>query len=106
MIRHRNTDWILPWTEGILPSAEMLPVPPQFIIAMAAYAINERAARRIDPLLEEVRVLGEVYTAATGRKRTSLTDEQRFRLAIKGKALTPEERQDCCQIVRPSTLLA
>jgi hypothetical protein len=27
-------------------------------------------------------------------------------LATKGKALTPAEREDCCQIVRPSTILA
>jgi hypothetical protein len=33
------------------------PLPFQFIIAMVAYAINERMARRVDYLLEEVRVL-------------------------------------------------
>jgi len=32
-------------------------------------------------------------------------DEQRRRLATKGKALTPAEREECCQIVRPSTIL-
>ena len=84
----------------------MLPLPLQFIIAMVAYAINERMARRIEYLLEEVRVLREVYAATTGRKRISFTDEQRRRLAIKGKALTPEEREGCCQLVRPSTILA
>jgi putative transposase len=35
---------------------------------MIAYAINERMARRIDYLLEEVRVLREVYNETTGRK--------------------------------------
>ena len=84
----------------------MLPVTFQFIIAMVAYAINEQLARRIEYLLEEVRVLREVYTETTGRKRIPFTDEQRRRLAIKGKALTPEEREACCQIVRPSTILA
>ena len=84
----------------------MLLLPLQFIIAMVAYAINERMARRIEYLLEEIRVLREVYTETTGRKRISFTDEQRRRLAIKGKALTPEEREGCCQIVRPSTILA
>jgi len=77
----------------------------QFIIAMVAYAINEQLARRLEYLLEEVRVLREVYTETTGRKRIPFTDEQRRRLAIKGKALTPEEREACCQIVRPSTIL-
>ena len=84
----------------------MLPLPLQFIIAMVAYAINKQTARMIEYLLEEVRVLREVYTECTGRKRISFTDEQRRRLAIKGKALTPEEREVCCQIVRPNTILA
>src|SRR5665811_638210 len=83
----------------------MLPMRFQFIIAMVAYAINEQLARRLEYLLEEVRVLREVYTETTGRKRIPFTDEQRRRLAIKGKALTPEEREACCQIVRPSTIL-
>jgi hypothetical protein len=74
----------------------MLPLPFQFIIAMVAYAINERMARRIDYLLEEVRVLREVYRETTGRKRIPFTDEQLRRLAIKGKALTPDEREGCC----------
>jgi hypothetical protein len=51
---------------------------------MAAYAINERMARRIEYLLEEVRVLREVYNECTGRKRISFTDEQRRRLARSG----------------------
>jgi hypothetical protein len=62
----------------------MLPVTFQFIIAMVAYAINEQLARRIEYLLEEVRVLREVYTESTGRKRIPFTDEQRRRLVIKG----------------------
>src|SRR5512145_2639239 len=84
----------------------MLPLPLQFIITMVTYAINERMARRFDYLLEEVRVLREVYTETTGRKRIPFTDVQRRRLAVKGKALTPDERKECCQIVRPSTILA
>ena len=84
----------------------MLPLTLQFIIAMIAYTTNERMARRIDYLMEEVRVLREVYTEATGRKRILFTDEQRHRLAIKGKVLTPEEREGCCQIVHPTTILA
>ena len=38
----------------------MLPLPLQFIIAMVVYAINERMARRVDYLLEEVRERSEV----------------------------------------------
>ena len=51
----------------------MLPRPLQFIIAMVAYAINERMARRFDYLLEEVRALREVHTETTGRKRIPFT---------------------------------
>ena len=83
----------------------MLRLPLQFLLTMVAYAINERLARRLEYLMEEVRVLREVYTETTGRKRVPFTDEQRRRLAIKARALTPEERDVYCQIVRPSTLL-
>ena len=50
-------------------------------------------------------MLREVYTEATGCKRIPFTDEQRRRLAIAGKALTPDERETCCQLVRPKTIL-
>ena len=83
----------------------MLLLPLQFLLMMVAYAINERLARGLEYLLEEVRVLREIYAETTGRKRIPFTNEQRRRLAIKGRALTPEERKACCQIVRPSTLL-
>ncbi|MEP7051067.1 MAG: hypothetical protein ABJB12_11975, partial [Pseudomonadota bacterium] len=83
----------------------MLPVTFQFIIAMVAYSLNERMARRVEYLQEEVRVLKEALAGATGKKRIDFTAEQRRRLAIKGKALTPEEREACCQIVRPDTIL-
>jgi transposase len=84
----------------------MFPVTVQFIVAMLAYALNERMARRLDYLQEENRVLKEALQAATGKTRVPLTDEQRQRLATKGKALTPAEREECCQIVRTSTILA
>jgi hypothetical protein len=77
----------------------------QFLIAMVAYAINERMARRVEYLQEEVRVLREMLLAKTGRPRITFTDDQRLRLALKGKALTPEERCACCQIVRPDTIV-
>ena len=82
----------------------MLPVTVQFIVAMLAYALNERMARRLEYLQEEVRVLKEALQTATAQRRIPLTDEQRRRLASKGKALTPAEREECCQIVRPSPI--
>ncbi|HXJ81387.1 MAG TPA: integrase core domain-containing protein [Candidatus Methylomirabilis sp.] len=84
----------------------MLPLPLQFIIAMLAHALNERMARRVEYLQEEVRVLKELLAAETGRSRMVFTFDQRRRLAVKGKALTPEDRKACCQIVRPETILA
>ncbi|HEY5961068.1 MAG TPA: hypothetical protein VIV60_31140 [Polyangiaceae bacterium] len=44
----------------------MLPLPLKFITATIAYAINERMARRIAYLMEEVRILRETYAEATG----------------------------------------
>lgn len=84
----------------------MLPLPVQFLLAMAAHAVNAHMARRVEYLHEEVRVVREAYTQATGRTRIAFTDEQRRRLAVKGKALTRKERSFYCQIVRPDTLLA
>jgi hypothetical protein len=55
----------------------MLPVALRFIVAMVAYAIDERMARRIDDLHEEVRVLRECLTVGTGRSRITFTDDQR-----------------------------
>ncbi len=53
---------------------------------------------------EEVRVLREVYTETTGRKGIPFTDEQRRRLAVKGKTLTPEEREARCHSSAPAPL--
>src|SRR5664279_4790934 len=83
----------------------MLPFTLQFLIAMIASAINERLQRKLDYSLEEVRVLKEIFHAATGRERIPFTADQRRRLAIAGKALSPEERKKCCQIVKPGTIL-
>lgn len=85
----------------MLPAATL-----QFLIAMIAYAINERMGRRVEYLQEEVRVLRETVVALTGKSRIPFTADQRRRLAIKGKALTPAERTACCQLVRPATILA
>jgi putative transposase len=84
----------------------MLPLTVQFIIAMLAHALNERMGRRVEYLQEEVGVLREALSLATGKTRIAFTPEQRRRLAVKGKALTPEEREACCQVVRPATILA
>jgi hypothetical protein len=84
----------------------MLPATLQFLIAMIACAINERLQRKLDYTQEEVRVLKEVVRAISGTGRIAFTAEQRRRLAIAGKELSPDERRKCCQIVKPATLLA
>ena len=84
----------------------MLPITVQCIVAMLTYALNEWMARNAECLREENRALKEALRAATGKARIPLTHEQRRRLATKGKALTPAEREERCQIVRPSTILA
>ena len=81
----------------------MLPATVQFLIAMIACAINERMRRKLDYTQEEVRVLKELLAALTGNGRLSFTEDQRRRLAVAGKALSPEERKKCCQIVKPGT---
>ena len=83
----------------------MLPATLQFLIAMIACAINERMQRKLDYTQEEVRVLKEILVALTGNGRISFTADQRRRLAVAGKALSPEERKKCCQIVKPGTIL-
>ena len=71
----------------------MLPVTIQFIVAMLAYALNERMSGEVECLRGENRILKEALQAATGKRRVPLTDEQRRRLATKGEALTPAERE-------------
>jgi hypothetical protein len=53
-------------------------------------------ARKAEHLCEENRVLKEAIRTAIGKTRIPLTDEQRRRLATKGKALSPTEREECC----------
>jgi hypothetical protein len=63
----------------------MLPVRIQFIIATVASALNERMARRLEYVQEEVRLLREALAGATGKTRIAFTPEQRRRLALKGE---------------------
>ena len=83
----------------------MLPATLQFLITMIACAINERMQRKLDHTQEEVRVLKEILSAISGSGRIPFTADQRRRLAVVGRALSPEERKKCCQIVKPGTLL-
>ena len=72
----------------------MLPVTIQFIVAMLAYALNERLARKAEYLCEENRVLRDALRAATGKTRIPLTDEQRRDCAAEHHPrLVPEARR-------------
>jgi len=62
--------------------------------------------RKLDYAQEEIRVLKEVVFAATGSRRITFTADQRRRLALAGKELSPEERRKYCQLVKPATILA
>ena len=78
----------------------------QFLIAMIAAAINDRLQRKLDYVEEERRILQEQLDALTGGKKVSFTADQRRRLATAGKLLTPDERRNCCHLVKPATVLA
>ena len=84
----------------------LLPAPLQFLVVMIGCALNERMQKKLDYTHTEVRELKEVIEAVTGKKRIPFTDEQRRRLAIAGKVLTPQERTESCQVVKPDTILA
>jgi hypothetical protein len=83
----------------------MLPATLQFFIAMIACAINERMQRKLDYTQAEVQVLKEILAAITGSRRITFTADQRRRLAVAGRVLSPEERKKCCQLVKPGTIL-
>ncbi len=76
-----------------------------FLVVMLACTLNERMQKKLDYTQGEVRVLKEIIEALNGKKRIPFTDEQRRRLAIHGKELTPEEREEVCEIVKPGTIL-
>ena len=51
-------------------------------------------------------MLKEQLAALSGGKKPSFTARQRRRLAEAGKVLTPDERRQCCQLVKRATILA
>ncbi len=71
------------------------PNPMQFLILTLASWLNRRQQREIDYLLEENRVLREQL----GKRRLRLTDDQRRRLAVKGKVLGRKVLQGVAGIV-------
>jgi transposase InsO family protein len=75
--------------------------PLAFLLLVFSGWINRRQQDVISYLLEENRVL----RAAHGSHRIRLTDDQRRRLAVKGKALGRRRLADVAGIVTPDTIL-
>ena len=75
--------------------------PLRLLLAAFAGFVNRQQAQVIDYLAEENRVLKEQL----GRKRLRLTDDQRRRLAAKGKPLGRRILNRFATIVSPNTIL-
>src|ERR1700730_333969 len=80
---------------------DSLPPPLAFVVLLVAGWVNRQQQAVIDYLLEENRVL----RAAHGPRRLRLTDDQRRRLAVKGKILGRRRLADIAGIVTPDTIL-
>ena len=83
----------------------MLLTALDFLVVMLACTLNERMQKKLNYTQAEVQVLKEIIETHRGKKRISFTDAQRRRLAILGKDLTPKERTEVCEIVKPDTVL-
>jgi putative transposase len=75
--------------------------PWQILLLVLAGWINRRQQNSIEYLIAENRILREKL----GKKRILLTDDQRRRLAIKGKVLGRKALAEICSIVTPETIL-
>jgi putative transposase len=73
--------------------------PWQMLLVILAGWINQQHA--IEYLIAENRILRE----KKGKKRILLTDDQRRRLAVKGKVLGKNELAEICGIFTPETIL-
>lgn len=72
-----------------------------FILLTVCGWVNRRQLAAIDYLRTESQLLREQL----GYKKLLLTDSQRRRLAVKGKALGRRALTELCSIVRPATIL-
>ena len=75
--------------------------PWQLLLLILAGWINNRQQEVIDYLLTENRVLREKL----GKNRILLNDDQRRRLAVKGKILGRQMLEQIATIVTPETIL-
>jgi putative transposase len=75
--------------------------PWQILLLVLAGWINRHQQNSIEYLITENRILREKL----GKKRILLNDDQRRRLAIKGKILGRKALAEICNIVTPETIL-
>ena len=75
--------------------------PLTILLAMLAGWINSQQQEMIEYLKEENKILREKF----GKKRIILNDDQRRRLAIKGKKLGRKFLSDICCVFSPDTIL-
>src|SRR5262249_36645437 len=80
---------------------DQLPPPLAFLVLVFAGWVNRQQQAVIVYLLEENRVL----RAAHGSRRLRLTDDQRRRLAVKGKVVGRRRLASIAGIVTPDTIL-
>src|SRR4051812_9045369 len=83
------------------PAMVSVPPPLAFCLLLFSGWVNRHQQAVIDYLLEENRIL----RAANGSRRLRLTDDQRRRLAVKGKALGRRQLAAIAGIVTPGTIL-
>jgi len=81
--------------------AMTVPLPLQFLLVLLAGWVNRHQDAVIEYLKEENRILRELHD----KKRLLFTDEQRQRLAVKGKALGRKVLGDIGSLVTPNTIL-
>ena len=80
----------------------MMPTKPfAMLLVMLAGWINRQQQDVIEYLKEENRILREKF----GKRRIILNDDQRRRLAIKGKTLGRRLLKDICCVFSPDTIL-
>src|SRR5262249_58378676 len=80
---------------------DSLPAPLAFVVLFCAGWVQRQQQAVIVYLLEENRVL----RAAHGSRRLRLTDDQRRRLAVKGKVVGRRRLAAIAGIVTPDTIL-
>jgi putative transposase len=76
--------------------------PLQFVLVALAGWMNQRQQQTIEYLREEDRVLREQL----GHRRILFIDDQRRRLAVRGKGLGRKLLAEVATLVTPDTLLA